>query len=166
MKRQESHGSPRELQAALRELYARPGFLLRRAHQISSALFMEETAAYGITTTQWGVLTVLAAREPIDQIGIATLLRLDRSTTGLVIKNLDERALIERVTDPDDRRRRVLRLTEKGRDLLVQIKRSSKAAHDRGLSVFDAAEAQNFVSLLKQFVDRHDYLIDSTEAEP
>ena len=137
-------------------MFRRPGFLLRRAHQISSALFMDETAALGVTTTQFGMLTILAAREPIDQIGIAKLMKLDRSTTGLVVKNLEDRALIERVIDPDDRRRRVLRLTPAGRLLLRQLQRPSEASYERGLSVFDAGEAEAFVKLLARFVEGHD----------
>lgn len=146
----------RSAQQELKNLYLRPGFLLRRAHQISSALFMETTAALGVTTTQFGVLTVLAAREPIDQIGIAKLLKLDRSTTGLVVKNLEERALIERITDPEDRRRRVLRLSDKGTQVLEALAKPGKAAHDCGLSVFNAGEAKAFVALLARFVDGHD----------
>lgn len=146
----------RATQKDLADLYRRPGFLLRRAHQISSALFMEEVAALGITTTQFGVLTVLGAREPIDQIGIARLLKLDRSTTGLVVKNLEERALIERVIDPEDRRRRVLGLTAEGRAALERLRTLGKTAHERGLSVFDAEEARTFVSLLSRFVEAHD----------
>lgn len=137
-------------------LYQRPGFLLRRAHQIASARFMEETAALSVTTTQFGMLTVLAVREPIDQIGIAKLLKLDRSTTGLVVRNLEERGLIERVTDPDDRRRRVLRLTDAGRQVLVALEQPARTALDRGMSVFTDDEAQTFVALLTRFVDGHD----------
>jgi DNA-binding MarR family transcriptional regulator len=73
-----------------------------------------------------------------------------------VVKNLEERALIERITDPEDRRRRVLRLTEKGTDMLEALAKPSKAAHDRGLSVFDAGEAKAFIALLTRFIDGHD----------
>lgn len=143
-------------QQDLRDLFLRPGFLLRRAQQISSALFMEETASQGVTTTQYGILTVLSHCEPIDQISIAKLLKLDRSTTGLVVKNLEGRSLIERVVDPEDRRRRVLRLTERGRELLAELGQPSSDAQDRVLSVFDAKDAKTFVRLLAQFVEGHE----------
>lgn len=145
-----------DTQQDLEHLYQRPGFLLRRALQISSALFMEETAPLNITTTQFGMLMILSVREPIDQVGIAKLLKLDRSTTGLVVRNLEERGLIERVTDPDDRRRRVLRLTDAGLKMLAALEGPAKAVHGRGLSIFTAEEAQTFVSLLTRFVNGHD----------
>ncbi len=49
-------------------LYKRPGFLLRRAHQISVSLFMEESAEFNITTTQYGVLVILRCFEDLDQM--------------------------------------------------------------------------------------------------
>ena len=151
-------------QQNLRDLYLRPGFLLRRAQQISSALFMEETAALGVTTTQYGVLRVLSVHEPVDQISIAKLLKLDRSTTGLVVKNLEGRNLVERVVDPEDRRRRVLRMTKQGRELLEQLAEPTMAAHDRALSVFTPDEARMFVQLLSRFVEGHDRSNDHTKA--
>ena len=40
-------------------LYRRPGFMIRRAHQISQSVFTEECARLDITATQFGVLSVL-----------------------------------------------------------------------------------------------------------
>ena len=77
-------GEP-QVERSLDELYRRPGFLLRRAHQISVALFMEESAGLGLTTTQYGTMVVLRARGSLDQVGIATLVGIDRSTTALVV---------------------------------------------------------------------------------
>src|SRR5262249_24959426 len=46
----------------LDELYRRPGFMIRRAHQIAVALFLEETGELKITTTQYGILCILERR--------------------------------------------------------------------------------------------------------
>lgn len=140
----------------LKDLYNRPGFLLRRAHQISSALFANAAGDLNITTTQFGVLIVLAAREPVDQVGIARDLRLDRSTTGLVIKNLEDQGLIERLVDPDDKRRRVLRLTTEGANMLRKLRTVAKKSHDQSLSVFTPEETRTFTSLLTKFISEHD----------
>ena len=51
-------------------LYKRPGFLLRRAHQISVSLFMEESAAFNVTATQYGVLVILQCCENLDQVRV------------------------------------------------------------------------------------------------
>ena len=46
-------------------LQERPGFLIRRLHQIHVALFMEECAPEGITPVQYSILSAL------DQMGTA-----------------------------------------------------------------------------------------------
>jgi MarR family transcriptional regulator, lower aerobic nicotinate degradation pathway regulator len=39
-----------------------PGFLIRRAHQISAAILNEELGSLGITPSQFAVLTVIEQR--------------------------------------------------------------------------------------------------------
>ena len=50
----------------LARMYARPGFLLRRAHQISAAVFEDECKSVGLTPAQFGVLTVLHSSPGLD----------------------------------------------------------------------------------------------------
>ena len=73
----------------LDQLYRRPGFLIRRAHQTAVSIFLEQTGALGITNRQYGILLVLKHRPGIDQITVAKLLGLDRSTTGMVLATLE-----------------------------------------------------------------------------
>ena len=46
----------------LDQLYRRPGFMIRRAHQIAVSMFLEETGALGITNRQYGIMLVLRHR--------------------------------------------------------------------------------------------------------
>ncbi len=134
-------------------LYKRPGFLLRRAHQISVSLFMEESAGFNVTTTQYGVLVILRACENLDQIGLSKKVGLDRSTTGLVVKRLESEGLVVRVQDPGDRRRKVIVLTGKGERKLEGLRTAVLNAKTRALSAFTPAEAEQFLAYLNKFVD-------------
>src|SRR5262245_30531919 len=60
-------------------LWARPGFLIRRLHQIHYALFFEECAAFDITPVQYGLLTTLAANPDLDQNSLCRELGIDRT---------------------------------------------------------------------------------------
>jgi len=135
-------------------LYKRPGFLLRRAHQISVSLFMEESAEFNVTTTQYGVLVILRCCEDLDQIGLSKKVGLDRSTTGLVVKRLESEGLVVRVEDRADRRRKVIVLTGKGERKLENLRHAAKTAQDRALSVFSPEEGAEFLRLLEKFVGR------------
>ncbi len=136
----------------LSALYKRPGFLVRRAHQITVSLFLEEAAELGATTTQYGVMSILRSRSGIDQIGLAKLVGLDRSTTALVVTKLEADGYVERKTDPVDRRRRELVLTSEGLKQLRKLQTPARRAQERALAVFTADEARQFVGLLEKFV--------------
>jgi hypothetical protein len=54
------------MKSSLREtrlpLWSRPGYLIRRLHQIHCALFLEECRESGLTPVQYGLLTALTFR--------------------------------------------------------------------------------------------------------
>ena len=137
---------------SLDELYRRPGFLLRRAHQISAALFLEETAGLGNTTTQYGAMIVLRARGSLDQIGIATLVGIDRSTTALVVSKLEEAGYIERRDDEADKRRKIITLSDAGHAMLDRVAEPAQRARDRALAAFPAEDGPKFFAMLEHFV--------------
>ncbi len=140
----------------LAALYARPGFKLRRAHQIALSVFLEECRAHDVTTTQYGILVALRECPGIDQVGLAQLLGLDRSTTGMVVGLLEARALLKRTQPPEDRRRRVLTLTRRGARLLGALEPAAERARRRLLDPFSAPEAELFNALLDKLLDHHD----------
>lgn len=135
----------------MEDLAGRPGVLIRRAHQISQSVFIEECESLDITASQFGVLSVLARAGELDQISIARLLGFDRSTTALVVKLLEARKLIVRKRDPADRRRHVLRLTAVGESLRRRAESRVDRVRDRLLAVFTPAEAAAFTALLDKF---------------
>lgn len=143
----------RSIDGSLDALYLRPGFLLRRAHQISAALFLDETAGLRLTTTQYGAMVVLRARGSLDQVGIATLVGIDRSTTALVVSKLEEAGYIERRDDAVDKRRKIITLSKAGHDVLDQVADPAERARKRVLSAFSSKDAARFLALLEQFVD-------------
>jgi DNA-binding MarR family transcriptional regulator len=137
----------------LADLYARPGFLIRRTHQLSSAFFDEAVASVGVTTTQFGVLHVVRARPGVDQIGLGQLLGIDRSTVTLVVGLLEQNGYLRREVSADDRRRKVLQITDAGRDALERATELTRASRHRILSPLTAEEAQIFMVLLGKIVN-------------
>jgi DNA-binding MarR family transcriptional regulator len=135
----------------LDELYARPGFLLRRAHQIAVALFLEETGELRITTTQFGILHLLKHSPGLDQISVAKLLGLDRSTTGMVLEKLERAGLVGRAVGANDRRRRSLTLTPAGETMLARLKAPARRVMQRQLAAFSPRERRMFLQMLEKF---------------
>jgi DNA-binding MarR family transcriptional regulator len=136
----------------LDDLYRRPGFMIRRAHQIAVSLFLDETGALGITNRQYGILFALKQQPGIDQISAARLLGLDRSTTGMVIKKLEQAGLVGRDVGARDRRRVSLRLTRAGERMLERLAEPAQRAQARALSAFTPQERTQFLALLDKFI--------------
>src|SRR5262245_16283087 len=124
----------------LEELYRRPGFMIRRVHQIAVALFIEETGKLGETKSAYGVEYCLKTRPGLYQISVANLLGLDRSTTGMVLKKLEQDGLVARSVGAHDRRRHSLQLTKSGERLLSQLAEPARKAQARVLCVFTPRE--------------------------
>jgi len=144
----------------LASLYHRPGFLLKRCHQVSMAIFLEECHELNVTQSQYGCLRVLLDYPGIDQIAVGRLVGLDRSTAGLVIKTLSERGLITRVVNRADKRRMQLKLSTGGAQLLRAIAPAAARAQERVLGGLPAELRPKFLALLEQFLAGHDAVID------
>lgn len=99
-------------------LYQRPGFLLRRAHQISVGIFEEYCRPLGLTPPQYGVLVLLNASPGSDQSSLARAMGFDKVTTLRLVRGLEERHLVHRALSQRDRRQHQLTLTEAGKALL------------------------------------------------
>jgi DNA-binding MarR family transcriptional regulator len=114
----------------LSRLYSRPGFLLRRAHQISAAVFEDECRAVALTPAQFGVLTVLRAGPGMDQSSLARALGFDKVTVLRVLRGLESRGLVQRSPAPTSRRNLAVALSPEGRQALpaVMPQRASAAS--------------------------------------
>lgn len=91
----------------------KPAFLLARVDQVCTALYAAHSG--GETLAQAELLLLLAQSDERDQISLARAAGVDKSTTALILDNLAANGLIERIPDPQDRRRARPRLTDAGR---------------------------------------------------
>jgi MarR family transcriptional regulator, lower aerobic nicotinate degradation pathway regulator len=135
---------------SLDRLYARPGFLLRRAHQISAAVFEDECRALGLTPAQFGVLTVLKAHPGMGQSTLARALGFDKVTVLRVLRVLQARGLVERAPAQANRRNVCVVLTKEGQAVLRQAQKPAEKAYRRLLAPLDAAQQAQLLDLLQR----------------
>lgn len=135
-------------------LRQRPGFLIRRLHQIHVALFQERCSEFDITPLQYSLLTALAVRQAADQTTLAADISLDRTTTTGALKRLQSRHFIERAVPPDNRRARMCKLTATGASLLAEMEEPAVAAHRDTLASLSASEQKQFIKLMQRVVDQ------------
>jgi DNA-binding MarR family transcriptional regulator len=134
---------------ALARLYARPGFLLRRVHQLSAGIFESECEAIGLTPAQYSVLSALQVRPGQDQSTLARALGFDKVTILRVLHAMEKRELISRSRLASDRRSVSLALTDSGRRLFDQAQRPVDRAYRRLMAPLSSAQQKQLLKLLE-----------------
>jgi MarR family transcriptional regulator, lower aerobic nicotinate degradation pathway regulator len=138
-----------DMPASLSRLYARPGFLLRRAHQISAAVFEDECRELGLTPAQFGVLTVIKAHPGLGQSSLARALGFDKVTVLRVLRGLETRGLVAREPAADNKRNVSVGLTPDGKAMLARAQKPAERAYKRLLAPLDKDQQAQLVQLLQ-----------------
>lgn len=134
-------------------LWRRPGYLIRRIHQLHYALFFEEFAGTDITPVQYGLLTILSTQPDSDQIAIANSLGLDRTNVADVLKRLSKSGLVERRPSETDKRAMLARLTPAGEAMLRKMHPAMMRAQERLLDCLDEPRRSLFVETLIEVIE-------------
>jgi DNA-binding MarR family transcriptional regulator len=145
----------RKTSASRIDLAAMPGHGIRRLQQVAVALFMQESAATGVTPVQYAVLQTLAQQPGIDQRSLARAVSFDTSTIGGVVDRLEARGLLTRSLSPADKRVRLLHLTEDGESLLSELIPSMQRTQERILEPLTPAERKEFMRMVQAVVAHH-----------
>lgn len=134
------------------DLLEKPGHLIRRAHQMSVAIFETQAAPYAITAPQHVVMTALFKHPGVDQVTLAGLIALDKVTTGSIVTRLVRRGLVRREQSPHDGRARTLYLSEQGTELLVEMQHAVRQGQKTLLARLSPEQRKTLLELLRQMM--------------
>ena len=138
------------------DLAAAPGHLIRRAHQISVAVFNEHLSMADVTPVQFAILNALLDTPGVDTISLAKHVAFDPATSGSVIGRLESKGWVVRRADEVDRRRKLLVLTPAGLDALAGMRSAVAAVQSAILLPLTAPEQAQFMHLLSRLVAGHE----------
>ncbi|MCO5785700.1 MarR family transcriptional regulator [Pseudomonas sp. G11-1] len=97
------------------------GYLLRRAYQRHTEIFLQNSPDAQLTSTQFVTLCALHDRGPSSQTELIKATAIDQGTIRGLIKRLSERGLIAVRAAEDDKRKVILHLTVQGREVYQQM---------------------------------------------
>ena len=137
---------------SLLELYASPGYLTRRAQQITMGLFAEEFDGWDVTAVQYVMLIAVNDRPGLDQRALMRLLAIDRSTIGTTLTVIEKRGLVERVTPKTNGRVKQLFITDAGRTLLEDTRSCFETVQRRFLAPLGKKHAAVYLRFLSRLV--------------
>jgi DNA-binding MarR family transcriptional regulator len=138
------------------QVFEKVGHLVRRLHQISTSVFIDEAKTYNLTPVQFSVLMAVKVLPGIDQVGIGKFVALDRTTVSVVVKRLLERGLVERLKVKG--RKAPLRITGTAAAVIEVMQPRLANIEEIILSPLSEAEQAIFIKLLVKLVDSNNSL--------
>lgn len=136
-----------------RELWSRPGYLVRRLHQIHVGLFTEQCGDEDITPVQFGMLSALEHGEEMDQLTLSTAVGVDRVSGADVIRRLERRGLLERNPSEKDKRAKLINITDAGKAYANHVRPLMASAQAKLIEPLSVDEREEFLRLIKKLVD-------------
>ena len=140
------------------DIYSMPGHLIRRAHQISTAIFAEECAAAGLTSVQFAALAAIRENPDVDATRLSSLVAFDRSTLGNVLERLEAKGWVLRSSSPHDKRIKLLRLSSAGSDVLDGAEPAVRRVQQRLLEPLGSGEREEMVHMLAKLIRWHEHV--------
>jgi DNA-binding MarR family transcriptional regulator len=125
-------------------------FLLAQVGAHASMRFGERISHLNLTPPDAGILRMLGVSGGLSQQELATRLGIHASRLVAILDALEERRLVERRPNSDDRRQYALHLTEKGRGMLSEIGRIGREHIESLCASLTAAERDQLGELLQK----------------
>ena|SRR5690242_13491697 len=137
------------------ELLASTTFLLKRLGFAAKERGFKAYEELGLHPYHYAILLALDEGGHETQGAIADALGYDRGQLVGLLDELEERKLIERRRDPDDRRRHLVQMTAEGKRTLRQLRTVARELEDDFLEPLSAAEREKLHALLLKLAEKH-----------
>jgi DNA-binding MarR family transcriptional regulator len=131
------------------------GTLISQVHQLSGRLFARILKEHGVddlNPAQGRIVYELWKQDGIDQAQLAARTKLDKSTLTLMLTRLECSGHLRRERDVGDKRRRLVRLTDKNRRMHAAYATASRAMLVHFYHGLTGAEIERFESTLRRLV--------------
>lgn len=109
-----------------------------------------EMEPWGIAPSQGRALAVLLNGGSMRPGALAEKLRIAPRSATEVVDDLQERGLVSRHPDPDDRRATLVALTDHGRTTATEIKAARAAASERVFATLDPGDRVALAQILRK----------------
>ncbi|MGH1365991.1 MAG: MarR family winged helix-turn-helix transcriptional regulator [Calditrichia bacterium] len=131
------------------------GYLINRTawglkHAMQKAINEKEL---GITTNHWAILQQLDETDGLSQIELAKILEKDRPNVTRILDVMQKKQLVIRKADPNDRRKYLIYLTDKGKEIKAQIEPLSIAVREEAFEHISGADLKKLRKLMIQITN-------------
>ncbi len=129
-------------------------YLLAAASDAASAQFHDHVRAEGLRVPEWRVLACLNDRDGEMITRLAAFSLIEQSRLTKIIIQMEERGLIRRQGDPQDRRRVRVYLSDEGRVLAEKLVADARAHERQLLEMLQGGDGARIKLALASLIER------------
>lgn len=111
---------------------------------------MRNISGFGMCQSDFGVLEALLHRGPLSVKEIGAKVLLTSGSMTAAVDRLDARGLVTRQDDPEDRRSRIIHLTDAGRELIERVFAEHREAMEQAVAGFPVEERAELIESLRR----------------
>lgn len=126
-----------------------PAFLLARANALSLARMHEAMNGIGLRSRSYSLLAIAASDMRPSQRELSEFLRLYPSQIVALIDELEQRGLVRREPDPNDRRAKVVVATDEGHALAERARETVVESDESWFARIPEHERERFFGALR-----------------
>ena len=134
-------------------LHEKPiGYLVARLYWLGRRYFDAELKPLGFGHGSLPFLVTVWRQDGISQNELSFDLHTDKANTARAVRKLVDLGYVQRVRDPDDRRKKIVRLTPEGKNIMPDVKKALLSWNATITSSLDEEEYNIVHSLLSSML--------------
>ena len=130
------------------------GFLMKQVVEMLSRAMDERMEEYSLTDAQWRPLLMLQRHTSETATGLARNVGCDAGAVTRMIDRLEDKGLVRRVRNADDRRIQNIELTDDGKNAVAVVPYVISDVLNAHLADLSDAEVEQLKGLLKRILAR------------
>ena len=133
----------------------RVAILIKKSALVIEKMSNQVLAPYELTHTQYKILMLLFRNpgKPIRQADIEAHLSMTNPSVTGIIQNLEKKEFVERIQNPDDKRSKLVKLTERAVSMEEELYSLGESLEAQVIRNLTTEESQHLIALLKKVLE-------------
>lgn len=133
----------------------RVAILIKKSALVIEKMSNQVLAPYELTHTQYKILMLLFRNpgKPIRQADIEAHLSMTNPSVTGIIQNLEKKEFVERIQNPDDKRSKLVKLTERAVSMEEELYSLGESLEAQVIRNLTTEESQQLIALLKKVLE-------------
>lgn len=129
------------------------GYQVNHLARLLEQSLRHEIEPLGVVPGQFAQILALFEQEPLTQRELCERVRIEQSTMAYTLQRMERDGLVERVADPDDRRRVQIRLTEHARRNRRALIDAARTVNERATLDVDPRRLDAVMHTIEQMIE-------------